>query len=48
MEIEFDPAKRDKTLKERGLDFARCDEVFTACRTEDEAAANAGERSIFP
>jgi len=22
--------------------------VFTACRTEDEAAANAGERSIFP
>ncbi len=28
MEITFDPAKRDKTLAERGLDFARCDEVF--------------------
>ena len=28
MKIEFDPAKRDKTLKERGLDFARVLEVF--------------------
>lgn len=28
MEIEFDPAKRMKTLEERGLDFARADEVF--------------------
>ncbi|WP_323016220.1 BrnT family toxin [Castellaniella sp.] len=28
MEIEFDPEKRDKTLTERGLDFARADEVF--------------------
>ncbi len=25
---EFDPAKRDKTLGERGLDFARAAEVF--------------------
>lgn len=28
MLIEFDPDKRDKTLAERGLDFARADEVF--------------------
>nr|VFK12379.1 MAG: hypothetical protein BECKLPF1236B_GA0070989_103413 [Candidatus Kentron sp. LPFa] len=28
MEIEFDPAKRDRTWEERGLDFARCGEVF--------------------
>ncbi|WP_029891680.1 BrnT family toxin [Polycyclovorans algicola] len=28
MKIEFDPEKRDKTLTERGLDFARTAEVF--------------------
>ncbi|WP_082819010.1 BrnT family toxin [Cupriavidus nantongensis] len=28
MIIEFDPAKRDRTLGERGLDFARASEVF--------------------
>jgi len=28
MLIEFDPDKRNKTLTERGLDFARGDEVF--------------------
>ncbi len=28
MEIEFDPRKRDMTLTERGLDFARASEVF--------------------
>lgn len=28
MKIEFDPGKRDKPLAERGLDFARADEVF--------------------
>jgi len=26
--ITFDPAKRDLTLKHRGLDFARAEEVF--------------------
>jgi uncharacterized DUF497 family protein len=26
--ITFDPAKRDKTLRERGLDFADAGEVF--------------------
>jgi len=28
MQITFDPAKRDKTLQERGLDFADAVEVF--------------------
>jgi uncharacterized DUF497 family protein len=28
MEITFDPAKRDLTLKHRGLDFARAGEVY--------------------
>lgn len=30
MEIEFDQAKRDKTLQERDLDFARAREVFAS------------------
>jgi hypothetical protein len=30
MEISFDPAKRAKTLTERGLDFLDATEVFTA------------------
>ena len=28
MDLEFDPAKREKTLAERGIDFARAAEVF--------------------
>ena len=28
MQIEFDPLKRDKTLAERGLDFAEAGQVF--------------------
>ncbi|TAM03712.1 MAG: BrnT family toxin [Paraburkholderia sp.] len=28
MQIEFDTSKRDRTLTERGLDFARAAEVF--------------------
>jgi uncharacterized DUF497 family protein len=28
MAISYDPAKRDKTLEERGLDFADADEVI--------------------
>ena len=28
MQIEFDDGKRDKAMSERGLDFARADEVF--------------------
>ncbi|MDP2409034.1 MAG: BrnT family toxin [Pseudolabrys sp.] len=30
MKITFDPSKRDLTLKERGLDFARAAELFAA------------------
>ena len=29
MDLEFDPVKRDKTLLERGLDFARAGDVFS-------------------
>jgi uncharacterized protein len=28
MALTWDPAKRKKALKNRGLDFARCNEVF--------------------
>lgn len=28
MVVDFDPQKRNRTLSERGLDFARADEVF--------------------
>jgi uncharacterized DUF497 family protein len=28
MKITFDPAKRDLTLRRRGLDFVRADELF--------------------
>lgn len=28
MSVEFDPGKREVTLRERGLDFARAGEVF--------------------
>lgn len=30
MQVEFDSDKRDKTLAERGLDFARAGEVFAS------------------
>ncbi len=36
MDIEFDPIKRDKTLTERGLDFARANEVFSGRHFTDE------------
>lgn len=28
MEVEYDGEKRAKTLQERGLDFARAEEIF--------------------
>ncbi|MDA8095856.1 MAG: BrnT family toxin [Betaproteobacteria bacterium] len=44
MEIEFDSAKRDKTLTERGLDFARAAEVFeSASLTIHDRRQNYGE-----
>lgn len=30
VKIEFDPAKRDWTLRERGLDFAKAERIFQA------------------
>ncbi|BDB25290.1 BrnT family toxin [Cupriavidus sp. P-10] len=38
MIIEFDPAKRDRTLTERGLDFARAAEVFAGTHFTGEDA----------
>jgi uncharacterized DUF497 family protein len=38
MKVTFDPAKRDLTLKLRGLDFARANEIFagkTATQADD-------------
>lgn len=32
--ITFDPAKRDWTLRERGLDFAEADQVFAGVKLE--------------
>jgi len=34
MEITFDPAKRDWTLRERGLDFAEANQVFVGVNLE--------------
>ena len=36
MQIKFDPAKRDKTLAERGLDFADATQVFAGVTLEVE------------
>ncbi|MEH3119731.1 MAG: BrnT family toxin [Methylorubrum populi] len=45
MEITFDPAKRERTLLGRGLDFARSAEVFaTAVATFVDARSDYGER----
>jgi uncharacterized DUF497 family protein len=44
MQIEFDQARRDKTLQERGLDFARADEVFAGITvTVDDNRHDYGE-----
>ncbi len=36
MQIEFDPAKREKTLTERGLDFADAPQIFAGPVIEAE------------
>lgn len=36
MDITFDPVKRDKTLRERKLDFLDAPEVFAGVRIEQE------------
>lgn len=48
MQIEFNQAKRDKTLQERGLDFARAEEVFSGpvLSSEDKRFDYAEQRFI--
>lgn len=43
MEISFDPAKRDATLRERGLDFADAAQVFDGPVFEFE-----DDRAMYP
>lgn len=44
MQITFDPVKREKTLLERGLDFARAEEVFAEINvTMDDDRQDYGE-----
>lgn len=48
MRIVFDPAKRVKTLAERGLDFADAAEVFSGLTFEiEDTRRNYGERRIM-
>ncbi|MCF4127523.1 BrnT family toxin [Methylobacterium sp. SyP6R] len=44
MTLVYDPAKRERTLHERGLDFARCEEVFAGRVFEvEDTRADYGE-----
>lgn len=44
MRIEFDPDKRNKAISERGLDFARAEEVFAGANvTAEDARFDYGE-----
>lgn len=48
MRIEFDAAKRDRTLAERGLDFALCAPVFSGVNvTIPDMRAHYGEQRFF-
>ncbi len=48
MRILFDPAKRDKTLTERGLDFADAELVFAGVTLEvEDSRKNYGESRII-
>ena len=48
MRITFDPAKRDKTLAERGLDFADAALVFAGVTLEmEDTRKNYGEPRII-
>ena len=48
MRITFDPAKRDRTLIERGLDFADADLVFAGVTVEmEDTRKNYGEPRII-
>ena len=48
MRITFDPAKRDRTLTERGLDFADADLGFAGVTVEmEDTRKNYGEPRII-
>ncbi len=48
MRISYDPAKRDKTLSERGLDFEDAVEVFQGLTVEvEDARKDYGERRVI-
>ena len=48
MQISFDPAKRDKTLFDRGMDFADAEIVFAGVTLEFEnTRKNYGEARII-
>jgi len=48
MRVTFDPAKRVRTLEERGLDFEDAELVFAGTTIEiDDTRRNYGERRII-
>lgn len=48
MEVTFDPAKRDKTFAERGLDFADAVQVFAGVTVEiEDTRKTYGEQRIL-
>lgn len=48
MRISYDPAKREKTLKDRGLDFADAAVVFAGLTVEiEDTRQDYGERRIL-
>ena len=48
MKITFDPIKRDKTLDDRGLDFADAEIVFEGITVEiDDLRKNYGESRVI-
>lgn len=48
MRISYDPAKRDKTLAERGLDFEDAIEVFQGLTVEvEDTRKEYGERRVL-
>ena len=48
MRVTFDPAKRSRTLVERGLDFEDADLVFRGSTVEiEDTRRNYGERRII-
>lgn len=47
MKIEFDPAKRQATMENRGLDMARATEIFAATLTIADKRRDYGEPRFF-